>query len=239
MSWSSPDDVTDSDGGSAALDRETAIHRQLIAGLVKIGLATRQHAWAGGEQRGLTPTQGQILAILLQRAPDGARVTELASALGVSQATTSVALKPLTEKGLIQRTTARDDGRAVVLTLTDLGAEEARQTLSWTDFLIDSVDELDEAEQAAFQRSIVKMIRAMQLKGQIPISRMCATCTWFRPNAHPGSEQPHHCAYVDAPFGDRQLRLECSDFETAAPELAERNWERFVGAGSREPYRER
>ncbi|MEZ4504445.1 MAG: winged helix DNA-binding protein [Thermomicrobiales bacterium] len=50
----------------------------------------------------------------------------LAAALGVSQATTSVALKPLTEKGLIQRAAARDDGRAVVLTLTELGVEEAR-----------------------------------------------------------------------------------------------------------------
>ncbi|MCO5221520.1 MAG: MarR family transcriptional regulator [Thermomicrobiales bacterium] len=231
MPWFSHDRTIPTDDGSAALDRESAIRRQLIAGLVKIGLATRQHAWAGGEQRGLTPTQGQVLAILLQRAPHGARVTELATALGVSQATTSVALKALTEKGLIQRTTPEDDGRAVVLTLTDAGLEEARQTLSWTDFLIDSVDELDEAEQAAFQRSIVKMIRAMQLKGQIPVSRMCATCTWFRPNAHPGSDHPHHCAYVDAPFGDRQLRLECSDFKAAAPELAERNWEEFVGVG--------
>ena len=177
MPWSSHDDPNPADGGSAALDRESAIHRQLIAGLVKIGLATRQHAWAGGEQRGLTPTQGQVLAILLQRAPLGARVTELADTMGISQPTTSVAVKALIEKGLIQRTVAPDDARAAVLTLTDMGLEEARQTLSWTDFLIDSVDELDEAEQAAFQRSIVKMIRAMQLKGQIPVSQMCATCT--------------------------------------------------------------
>ena len=60
---------------------------------------------------------------------------------------------------------------------------------------LEAVDELSPDEQAAFQRAIVKMIRAMQLKGDIPVSRMCVSCTWFRPNAHPGGDQggPEMC----------------------------------------------
>jgi hypothetical protein len=45
----------------------------------------------------------------------------------------------------------------------------------------------------------VKMIRALQEEGRIPLASMCAICRFFRPCAHPGSGRPHHCAYVDAP----------------------------------------
>jgi DNA-binding MarR family transcriptional regulator len=236
MPWTAPEPPAEiANEPASPLDREETILRQLTTGLLKIGLATRQHAWAGGERRGLTPTQGQALAYLLQRAPAGARVSELATALGIAQATASVMLKTLVDKGLIERRPSPDDARAVTLTLTEAGVDEAQLTLTWTDFLLEAVDELNPEEQAAFQRAVVKMIRAMQLKGDIPVSRMCVTCTWFRPNAHPGGDRPHHCAFVDAPFGDRQLRLDCSEFEDAAPELAQRNWQRFVAPEDANP----
>jgi hypothetical protein len=42
---------------------------------------------------------------------------------------------------------------------------------------------------------------------------MCVTCRYFRPHVHSDPERPHHCAFVDAPFGDRALRLDCRDHE--------------------------
>jgi hypothetical protein len=45
---------------------------------------------------------------------------------------------------------------------------------------------------------------------------MCATCVFFRPDVHDDPERPHHCAFVDAPFGDRQLRLDCDDYRRSA-----------------------
>jgi hypothetical protein len=73
------------------------------------------------------------------------------------------------------------------------------------------VEGLDSEEQAALLRILVKMIRVLQDQGAIPVARMCASCRFFRPHAHPDPDRPHHCAFVDAPFGDRELRLECPD----------------------------
>lgn len=213
---------------AAALANEQAIRQQLTAGLTKISVATRQRAWEGGERQGLTPTQGQALIAIYQREPNPVRLAEITEALAVRQPTASVAVRALIEKGLVSRETDAMDSRAVALTLSDAGRTAAIQSMTWSDFLTDSVDELTEEEQAVFQRSIVKMIRAMQEKRQIPVSRMCVTCTFFRPNVHGDPDKPHHCAYVDAAFGDRQLRLNCGDFEPATAELAVANWDRFL-----------
>jgi DNA-binding MarR family transcriptional regulator len=211
------------------LGDEQAVRRQLTTGLLKIGMAARHHAWAGSESRGLSPTQGQILMFLLHRDGEQTRLSDVASGLAVTQPTASVAIRTLIEKGLVARERSAADGRAVTLCLTPSGRTEAAHARGWTDFLATSLDELDEQEQAVFQRSVVKMIRAMQLKGEIPISRMCATCIYFQPNRHPGEPHPHHCAYVDAPFGDRQLRLDCADFQPASPEAAQETWNLFAG----------
>jgi hypothetical protein len=60
---------------------------------------------------------------------------------------------------------------------------------------------------------------------------MCVYCRFFRPYAHPDDpEQPHHCAFVNAPFGDRALRVDCPEYEDADPARAAGNYEEFVAA---------
>lgn len=218
---------------AATLRDEDSVRQQLSTGLLKIGLAIRHHAWAGGESAGLTPTQGQILALLLQRSGQDTRVNDIARDLAVTQATASVAIRVLVKKGLVTKERSTADGRALTLALTPQGRDLATRSLGWTDFLLDAADTLDPAEQAVFQRSLVKMIRSMQQKGQIPIARMCVTCQHFRPNVHPETpETPHHCAFVDAAFGDRQLRLDCADFIPASEPEASQTWATFTGIAS-------
>jgi hypothetical protein len=53
----------------------------------------------------------------------------------------------------------------------------------------------------------------------------------FRPYAHPDPRAPHHCAFVDAPFGDGQLRVDCPDQTPAEAGQEEENCRRFAGAG--------
>jgi DNA-binding MarR family transcriptional regulator len=213
-----------------SIESEHATRQQLATGLVKIGLATRHHAWAGGETLGLSPTQGQVLVLLHQRGARGMRLGDVAHQLAVSQATASVAVRTLVEKGLISRATPREDRRAVNLTLTERGEEAAQVAATWTDFLLEAVNELAAREQGAFQRGLVKMIRRMQERGQIPVSQMCVTCVFFRPHVHDDPETPHHCDYIEAPFGDRQLRLACRDHIPASSDQAEASWIRFVAA---------
>lgn len=202
---------------------------RVAAGLARIGLALRAAAWAGAAPRGLTPTQGQVLA-LLRAATGGLTVSDVADRLAVACATASEAIATLVRKGLVRKVAAPSDGRARVLTLTAAGRREADGAAAWPDVLLGAIEVLESAEQAVLLRALVKMIRTLQEQGRIPVARMCVTCRFFRPHVHADPDRPHYCAFVDAPFGDRHLRLDCSDHEAAPRGEAEARWAVFLTA---------
>jgi DNA-binding MarR family transcriptional regulator len=206
------------------------IGQRVVTGLAKIGLATKHRAWQEAGDQGLTPTQGQALALLRLRPETGMRLAELADGLAVTSATASEAVRALVAKGLVHKVRSAADARALMITLTEAGQREADRVAGWSDFLLDAVDALTPPEQAMFLRSLVKMVRTLQERGEISVTRMCVTCRFFRPNVHPNRSKPHHCAFVDAPFGDRHLRLECADHEVAPAEQAQRAWEVFASS---------
>jgi DNA-binding MarR family transcriptional regulator len=193
---------------SAPLPNDESSAALVATGLAKIGLVLRHEAWRERGRTGLTPTQSQLLSLLRARG-DGMTLGELAAELAVSTATASESLAALAAKGLVAKTR----GRTLAIALTASGRREADRAARWPDFLLEAVDALAPGEQAAFLRGLTTMIRALQVQGRIPVVRMCATCRFFQPNVHADLERPHHCAFVDAPFGDRQLRLDCSDWQ--------------------------
>jgi DNA-binding MarR family transcriptional regulator len=208
------------------LPPDEPLARRVTTGLAKVGLALKQQAWAEAGGRGLSPTQGQVLA-LLRANPGGLRLGELATQLGVTAATTSDSVSALRRKGLVTKTPLAGDGRAVVVRLTPAGTREAAAAAAWPDFLLEAVGELSAAEQAAFLRGLVTMIRTLQIRGRIPVARMCVSCRFFQPFRHRGEALPHHCEFVDAPFGDGELRLDCPDHATAPAEQADHTWRVF------------
>jgi DNA-binding MarR family transcriptional regulator len=208
------------------LPPDEPLDRRVTVGLAKIGIALKQQAWAEAGGRGLNPTQGQVLA-LLRAHPGGLRLGALAEQLGVTAATTSDSVTSLQRKGLVAKEPSAGDGRGVVVALTPTGDLEAAAAAAWPDFLLEAVGELSTDEQATFLRALVAMIRTLQEKGRIPVARMCVSCRFFRPYQHDDPARPHHCAFVDAPFGDGELRLDCPDHRTAPRDQADRNWEAF------------
>lgn len=208
------------------LPPDEPLDRRVTTGLAKIGIALKQQAWVEAGGRGLTPTQGQVLA-LLRANPAGLRLGVLAEQLGVTAATTSDSVAALQRKGLVTKEPTADDGRGVVVLLTATGIREAAAAAAWPDFLLEAVDELSAEEQAIFLRALVAMIRSLQEKGRIPVARMCVSCRFFRPFVHDDPSRPHHCAFVDAPFGDGELRLDCPDHGAASPDLGAHNWQIF------------
>lgn len=199
---------------------------RVAAGLGKIGLLLKSAAWRQAGGRGLTPTQAQILATL-QASGGELRLSDVAKSLAVTAATASDAVAALEAKGLVRKRPAIDDARALAISLTARGKREAVRAAGWPEALLEAVNGLSEAEQGALLRVLTKMIRELQLRGKIPVSRMCVSCTYFRPNVH-AKPAPHHCAYVDAPFGDEALRIDCPDFAAAAREQAEKAWREFI-----------
>jgi DNA-binding MarR family transcriptional regulator len=218
------------------LPPDEPLAQRVTTGLAKVGIALKQQAWAEAGGRGLTPTQGQALA-LLRANPAGLRLGALARQLGVTQPTASDSVAALHRKGLVAKVPLAGDGRAVVVRLTPSGIREAAAAAAWPDFLLEAVGELSAAEQAAFLRGLVTMVRTLQERGRIPVARMCVSCTFFRPFRHDDRARPHHCAFVDAPFGDGELRLDCPDHAAAPPEQAARTWQAFRAPAAADPRR--
>jgi DNA-binding MarR family transcriptional regulator len=203
--------------------------RQVATGVAKLGLVVRTEAWQARHRTGLTPTQSQILALLRSTEPEPLSLRALAEGLGVTSATASESLDALVAKGMAARHRSPHDARTLAIRLTPAGRQEADDSAAWPDAILAAATELEDDEQAAFLRGLTKIIRRLQQERRISVARMCATCSFFRPNSHPESfDRPHHCAYVDAPFGDRQLRIDCAEHDPADPETAEQNWQRFT-----------
>lgn len=219
------------DGLPNPFDAEPTTHEARLAdGLSRIATAIRAHDWAGASSAGLTPTQGRALA-QLNDAKDGLRLGALAATLGVSAPTASDAMAALVRKGLVLRSEAREDRRAARFSLSEAGKVAAANTASWPAFLVAALATLGDPEQAILNRALIKLIRTMQERGEIPVQRMCLTCRFFRPYAHSeDAARPHHCAFVDAAFGDRRLRLDCPEHEAADVDAQAALWSQFEAA---------
>lgn len=206
--------MTEDSAAATFIDEKGLADRTLVA-LSKIGLALRSEAWRETAPRGLNPTQAQVLVVLRQAPAAGLRLSQIADRLGVSAATVSASVSALERKGLVHKERAADDARALAVSLTPAGRAEAGEMAEWPDLLLGAVGVLDEEEEAVFLKALLKVIRQLQERGRISPARMCVTCRYFRPDVHDDPERPHHCAFVDAPFGDRNLRVDCGDHEPA------------------------
>ena len=91
----------------------------------------------------------------------------------------------------------------------------------------ESTDARVEGGVDGFLLGLVKMIRTLQEAGQIPTNRMCVTCTHFRPNVY-NTETPHHCALLNSPLANRDLRLDCGEHVEANKDYRAETWKRFL-----------
>lgn len=198
---------------------------QIAYALGQLGLYLRAAQWRAADAHGLTPTQVGALTLLHRRGP--ARVRALASQLGVRHATMSDVVAALARKALVAKTPDPEDGRAVRIALTAEGARVAAERDTVPEALQRALDALPPAEQAGLRRATSRLIRDLQSQGAIAPQRLCVTCRFFRPNVHTDAATPHHCAFVDAAFGDASLRFDCGDHDPADADLARRNLEAF------------
>jgi DNA-binding MarR family transcriptional regulator len=207
-------------------DTENPTALNLTIGLNKLSLAIRSQAWKKADTDGLNPTQAQIVNMLGKT--DAMQLSQVAQALGISAASVSDSIKTLIEKELVQKHRSTNNARAIALTLTDKGHAQAKLTNTYSDFLISAVHGLTLVEQAVLLKTLTKIIHSLVEGGQISVAKMCLHCTYFRPNVHIDlPNTPHHCQYIDAAFGDSELRLDCADQNTASQEKILENLHAF------------
>ena len=136
------------------------------------------------------------------------------AALASTPPTISDAVKVLRRKELVDSARDPGDARVLQVRLTPAGEAEAGRLTVASEGLIGAVAALPAQDFAAMLRGATTLMRELQERRAIPVSRMCLTCRFFVPEAHPESpERPHHCNFVDAPFGDAELRVACPDHE--------------------------
>ena len=191
---------------------QDALPDRLVAGLSKIGLAMKSRTWRRQGRQGIGPLQVQVLTFLRSRPNQSATVSTIAKELSVKLPTASEVIRTLEQKRLVRRRRREVDNRVVMVHLTAIGAKAGQVANGWPEILSAATQHLSTQEQVGLLTALVKLIRALQLQGEIPVARMCVSCQYFRPHAHTDVDQPHHCQFFNASFGDRAIRLDCPEY---------------------------
>lgn len=202
------------------------VHARIVEGLERIATAMKSDDWASAQSVGLNPTQLAILRALEAR-NGGMGVKELAVLLGVSQPTATDSILALERKALVEKHADPTDGRAVRVVITDAGRDAVRSGDAAPGAVAKATAALEDEDQEQLLVQLISLIRQLQEQGAIPVQRMCVSCRHFRPYAHSDAARPHHCTFVDAAFGQQDLRIDCRDHETADPSIRAATWMEF------------
>ncbi len=192
------------------------VDKKIVAALERISQAYRVLLQEEAQRRSLSPIQARFLVHLLHHGDELGRVGRLAEEFGLSRATVSDAVGTLEAKGLVWREPWPRDGRVATLRLTSEGEEAAAGLSGWADVVEEQLESFAPEEKEAAMRFLMRLISALQGAGVITVARMCVSCRFFRPDAHPGGASPHHCALLDLPISGADLRTDCPEHEPAA-----------------------
>jgi len=110
--------------------------------------------------------------------------------------------------------------------LTTQGQQTATQTASWSDFLLNTVNELSERNKSS-SAGLIKMIRKLQQQGHFSGKNVCYLSILSAQSVSRVRSSTSLCA-GECTFGDRHLRLNCAEHLAADPETAKQNWNLYL-----------
>lgn len=208
----------------------TPLPLRLQDGLERLAGLNRVEQWRTASAHGLNPTQLMLLNLLGRPGFEDLRVQDIARELGLSQPTVTDSLTALERKGLVARASDAQDRRAVRNRLTEQGREALASLRGGLTLTGKALSGLSPQEQGDLLQLLIKMIRTLLDDGQMPMQRMCVTCRHFRPHVSPGTDNPHFCDFVRAPFGSQDLRIDCGEHDAAPADRLAATWRNFIAA---------
>lgn len=191
------------------------VESKIVVSLERLSQVFRVLLREEAQEHGLSPIQARFLVHLLFHDVEFRRVGRLAEEFNLTRATVSDAVGSLEGKGLIYREPWPEDGRVVTLRLTPVGEKVAAELSTWANTVKEHLTVSSPEEKEILMRFLMRLIASLQRSGVITVSRMCVTCRFFRQGEHPGSDSPHHCALLDAPLANHDLRIDCPEHELA------------------------
>ena len=188
---------------------------KLAAALERVGQALRTELRQRAREHGLTPTQAQVLLRLAHERRERRRVGTLAADLDLSAPTLSDAVAVLLRKGLVQRAPDPADARARTLRLTQRGELAARRLEDWDERIQQQLAELSRTGKEETLLLLLDLIARLYRDGVVSVARTCVTCRHLRVTRDAEGGARRHCALLDMPLGDGDLRLDCPEHEPA------------------------
>ena len=205
--------------------------RRIAAALERIERLTRSGGQRAAQALALSPLQARVLATLGTRGP--LRVGRLARELLVTDGTVSEAVRVLEEKGYVVKEPDPDEHRAVRVKLTRAGRGASQRAGRWpAEVLGPALEELGDEGSGELLASLLRFLQALERRGLIETSRMCANCEHFRPWKGRG-QRPHYCALLESAIGRSELQVDCPDFELASEERLAGRWDELGGSPPR------
>jgi DNA-binding MarR family transcriptional regulator len=192
------------------------VDKKIVASLERLSQVFRILLRGEAQGHGLSPIQALFLVYLLHHDSAHRRVSQLAREFDLTGATVSDAVGSLEEKGLIRREPWPHDRRVATLCLTPTGEHTARELAAWANVVEEHLTSRSPEEKEVVMRFLMDLIGSLQKSGMISVARMCITCRFFRPDAHPSEDSSHHCALLDVPLAASELRIDCPEHELAA-----------------------
>jgi DNA-binding MarR family transcriptional regulator len=192
------------------------VDKKIVASLERLSQALRVLLREEAQGHGLSPIQAQFLVHLLFHGVGLGRVGRLARQFDLTRATVSDAVSSLEKKGLVEREHWPEDKRVATLRLTPAGEEVARGLATWANPIEELLASTPPEEKEVVIRFLMRLVASLQRSGVVTIARMCVSCRFFRPDAHPGDGSPHHCAFLDLPLARSDLRIDCPEHKLAA-----------------------
>lgn len=192
------------------------VDSKIAAALERMSQAFRVLLWEKTKTHQLSPIQVQFLVYLLYHPASQSTISHLAKEYTLTPATVSDAITTLEEKKLVARERSTEDRRVAFVALTSTGKKMARKLASWAEVIREAIADFPAADKTIVMKFLMRLLAALQQAGVITIARMCLTCKFFQPEAHPHARAPHHCGLLNKPLADVELRLDCPEHQTLA-----------------------
>jgi Transcriptional regulators len=121
-------------------------------------LKIEEQMLSGMGQYQLSINEMHMLEAIANEANQGRTISELAKALSLKMPSITVAVNKLEKKGLLKKERAAEDGRSVLVTLTELGAKLERIHQRFHESMVKNISrDMDEAEKTALLRGMEKL----------------------------------------------------------------------------------
>lgn len=181
---------------------------KIVVGLERISEAFKALAREHSKMEGLSPIQLQILIFLSFHEASLSHVSHLAKEFNITKPTISDAIRVLEAKSLIRKLPSAKDRRSYSIELTVDGEKVVQRTGNFVNPVLTAVKSIDSADQEQIFSSLTKLIYQLNRDGILTVQRTCFGCRFYEKKG-----TNHYCHFLESNLPDKELRLDCPEFE--------------------------